>query len=307
LGAAHGNIPSIDLANGLVVSGCLDGNISVMPVCNKDTLQTPPLAPPEESGPTRTSRSVFQEPLDDYHLLARDPDRARANAVRWLGEGIWNASWIPIHSISTVSPRPVNDGKVGMSNVRSRVSVGQGICWSVASSILSEELVTDWILPFLSASDLLKHVQGLSNASATLAHATVRSARRRERVILCLSGRRVWLLDSGLKIHCRKQLPFDATFAHACYAAELSTLFVAAKYDSNHQVWAVTVLRRHCSLRYQLQIHRVPVMTQGPRVMLVGMAVSKRRLFTLTAGRRLSCYRMDLQLEEGHEEGMVDF
>jgi len=55
VGQHYGNIPSIDLANGLVVSVSLDGQISVVPVCNKDTLHSPPLAPPEESVQTTIS------------------------------------------------------------------------------------------------------------------------------------------------------------------------------------------------------------------------------------------------------------
>jgi len=206
---------------------------------------------------------------------------------------------VPLNSISYLAPCAAADEDVAMP---------AQLEWSLCESgpVLSSEIVTRYVLPCISPQELFATVQVLSVAHSKVLESEVCTSQLNENLLLCISDAKAWLVDRDFKIHCRIRLPFDAIFAHAVYAPDLSAAIVATKFwQSSCHLWAIVVGRRRRSLRFQLVCSPLEEQTMSPEQMvlknqskLIGMStLPGGQMFALTAMRRLSCYKLSVGIE----------
>eukprot|EP00927_Polykrikos_kofoidii_P076715 TRINITY_DN73755_c0_g1_i1.p1 TRINITY_DN73755_c0_g1~~TRINITY_DN73755_c0_g1_i1.p1 ORF type:complete len:826 (+),score=125.15 TRINITY_DN73755_c0_g1_i1:159-2636(+) len=347
----RGNVPSIDLASGLVLSAGLDGHVCVVPVVREvagaqtaSTACSRSEAPPVAVEEALSAGTELVQPEEDT-LMGNNGEHPPP--LDLSGEGaprqalefhvpsdfhqMWNACWVPLRSICCVMPKCNRDGRAVVAAAEGQLK-GQPMEWAVGpSAVLSSEIVSSYVLPFLSAADLMSAVQLLNPAHAVGAQSELQGIGRTESFALCFSQGMVWLLDPKLRVRCQARLPFQATFAHACYVPHLSSAIVAAKFETRfgrQYVWAVTILRRRRSLCFRLLVRpseiNNPFASQWPMGIFVGLtalpvsegsadshdagtetesrAMLEERpklasdVFTLLASRRLSCHRVSLEL-----------
>eukprot|EP00913_Durusdinium_trenchii_P007853 g7370.t1 len=166
-------------------------------------------------------------------------------------ERVWNVCWIPLRSIRTVSTVP------GASNPSEGVEEDTVEWTSNSGAALPAEIIRG-VLSLLGPQDRC-------NSEATQ--------------------------DGCLNMRCKQTLPFNGAFAHIVPMPGLSSVIVSTKMDStNYPLWAVSLVRRQRSLRFELRVTHLDTVETNlrdlpwPRNIIVGMAGSRDRLLILPLG-----------------------
>jgi len=288
------NLPSIDVIQKRAIVASLGGEVSVLNLVSPSKL---------ESADVFDVHIIEEHPQLDQDLCCKFPPRWPLHedhkTVRCFGHAesrrVWNVCWIPLASIRTVSSDTSNEGL--MDDTLEWTSRTGG------SSSLPGEIIRA-VLSLLGPQELLQRIQCLNRQHAHLAQEQVSSGKRTEQMALIFSENTVWLTDGCLNMRCKQTLPFNGAFAHVVRMSTLSAVVVSTKMGSaNYPLWAVTVLRRKRSLRFELRVKNLAVETDfrdlpWPRNIIVGMAAADDRLFILYSSCRLVCYRLALENTE---------
>lgn len=217
-------------------------------------------------------------------------------ALQQLRRRTWNACWFPLQCIHEVAAPALPEPTAAVME--------WDVCDQVSGKLqasLSAEIISAFVLPMLEAQDLLATLQPLSMAHSFAVREEVVGKHRAEQMALIFSEAHVWLTDGCLGTRCQQLLPFRAAFAHVACMPEASSVLVAPKMDaSQNQMWAVTILRRSRSLRFQLQVHPLHAGSVPPAPwhsgVTVGMAAGpERKFYRLLSSHRLSCCRLQLE------------
>ncbi|CAJ1398317.1 unnamed protein product [Effrenium voratum] len=288
------NLPCIDVAHRRAIVACLSGEVSVLDLAARPESEVPE-PPVIEARPDLGPAGPRRPPQWPAHVAGVEPSvRTFAPGALEPSRRIWNVSWIPLHGIQTVEP-PRAGG------------VLDPVEWTVRSCALPAEIIR-LVLPLLDPQELLQRIQCLSTKHADMAQEQVLCGKRTEQMAMILSENAVWLTDGCLNMRCKQSLPFNAAFAHVVHMPGLSAVVVSTKMDSAYRtLWAVTVLRRRRSLRFELRVTQLDVETNyrdlpWPRNIIVGMAATENRLFILYSSCRLICYHLALERENAREQ-----
>ncbi|CAJ1398318.1 unnamed protein product [Effrenium voratum] len=235
------NLPCIDVAHRRAIVACLSGEVSVLDLAARPESEVPE-PPVIEARPDLGPAGPRRPPQWPAHVAGVEPSvRTFAPGALEPSRRIWNVSWIPLHGIQTVEP-PRAGG------------VLDPVEWTVRSCALPAEIIR-LVLPLLDPQELLQRIQCLSTKHADMAQEQVLCGKRTEQMAMILSENAVWLTDGCLNMRCKQSLPFNAAFAHVVHMPGLSAVVVSTKMDSAYRtLWAVTVLRRRRSLRFELRV-----------------------------------------------------
>lgn len=300
------NLPSIDVAGGRAILGSLGGEVKVLNLARPSSGSSQAKEAP--TPPSVEETSALEDLTSDSAGSSRPrrpprfpPENEPASIIRsfapesdgGMRRKAWNACWIPLRCVHVVETPPCQQPGDSLLD------------WTADGCLLPAEIIRSFVLPLLGAQDLLQRVQVLNSVHAEEARAQVLSGTRAEHMAMIFSETTVWLTDGCLSMRCKQSLPFNGAFAHAVYMPGLSTVVVSTKMDSvARMLWAVTVLRRKRSLRFELRVTPLEVerglrSMPWPRNIIVGMAAAPRnRLFVLHSGSRLICYNLDLAKRE---------
>jgi len=290
----QGNLPSIDLAEGRVVSASLDGWVGLADC----TVKTPRHSTPagDQSGASSLADAITRSSLDAASRSLPTVCGA-AHEFRAPGATMWGACWLPLHSVRSVATPPTP------------TDVGLFMEWSTGDVKVHDIILVSSVLPFFTASELLAIIQTLSVAHALSARLAVSASSRTEQLVMSFSPENVWLFDTTLSVVSHQQLPFDAAFAHICFSPELSTAVLSTKMEglvspengspANDSIWLVTVWRRARSLRFTMSVQRAPVPSPingtVPSPCVIGSTCAPGgRYFILLSNGRLLCYRFQI-------------
>eukprot|EP00929_Paragymnodinium_shiwhaense_P107233 TRINITY_DN73307_c0_g1_i1.p1 TRINITY_DN73307_c0_g1~~TRINITY_DN73307_c0_g1_i1.p1 ORF type:complete len:805 (-),score=150.09 TRINITY_DN73307_c0_g1_i1:282-2360(-) len=273
------NIPSIDVADGQLLSASLDGHVCRvtlpksrvehgLPAATGGQHQAAPAAggyggQPAAASPAVPARNGYTAaaaeapdsgldaaalPHDMAAYVGRGPVQTAACFLPQPAEpgtGLWNVSWIPLKTIRALE----SEGQEPDSD-------GPAIEWKTAPGAppLAHELLKAYVLPFLEAEQLLGKLQAVSVGHAALARQEVEAEHRTEHVAMCIDSTNAYLLNDDLKLIARLPLLVDVVFAHARYVPEISSILVASKFETSprKQMAAITVWRRRRSLHFRL-------------------------------------------------------
>ncbi|CAK9064773.1 unnamed protein product [Durusdinium trenchii] len=300
------NLPCIDIVGQLAIVASLGGEVSVLNVVPPSSMESPDLAAFQDH-----DVQVVEAPRLDEQLCCTTPPRwpcpwEDPRIVRCFAHAesrrVWNVCWIPLRSIRTVSTVP------GASNPSEGVEEDTVEWTSNSGAALPAEIIRG-VLSLLGPQELLQRVQILSSQHAQLAREQVHSSKRTELMALVFSENTVWLTDGCLNMRCKQTLPFNGAFAHIVPMPGLSSVIVSTKMDStNYPLWAVSLVRRQRSLRFELRVTHLDTVETNlrdlpwPRNIIVGMAGSRDRLLILYSSCRLVCYQLSLEDRRRDEE-----
>jgi len=234
---------------------------------------------------------------------------------------LWGSRWIPLRVVPAIgageAPIPPGDA---------------------AWASLPIELVCRAVLPFLPLRTLACRVAPLARAYRGIAERELLRPARGEHLALCFSDCTAWLLDAGLRVLARQDLPFCAAHSHAVVVPGLAAALVAPKTDlvalpgssivAVPHLWVLTVYRHRGCWQPWLQVRRLdlrqPSVTAAADVSgrtaawgrpaaapppvpprpkepthVMGSAVSGAELMTLLASGELLVHRLHLPREPG--------
>merc|ERR1719476_9693 len=101
---------------------------------------------------------------------------------------MWGACWLTLNTVQATPILAAPARGAGMDLVL-MVAAAQPVT-------LTGELVRSSVLPFLPLSALLGPVQALNSSFGSAARGEITAPWREERLALCFSSRRLWLLDA---------------------------------------------------------------------------------------------------------------
>lgn len=163
---------------------------------------------------------------------------------------LWGVRWLPLHAVPApgLGEAPMPPGKAA---------------WAA----LPMELVCRVVLPFLPLSTLAGCLASVARAYGGIVEQELSRPARRERLVLCVSDCTAWLLDEGLKVLARQDLPFCAAHSNAVVLSGTATVLLAPKTDLVAlpgsrivvvpHLWALSVWRSRGSWQPRLKVRRL--------------------------------------------------